>query len=655
MEANSLDGFNNRYNFNLNETSDAAILDESLFARASQRPAMCSNNKEQRVKPSTYFYSTIDLILGGSKTKTGLRTKKIVKAEELKCSEYKALKTEKAALFETLQKLLKINKVDSIFKRIKQCAEKGEDFKFIFDCQDSESKEKYSKFEKSCESLQQKSKEQRANLANVLDLDHLSPEEEKKLSRFSKDPDWNTSKLEIMKSLNEKWPNLYAELWEFISKQKSLKPNKMHKDFYKKFEGVSKHKSFSTIQGFIWNHLVKMKQNESNTSELESTIRDNNLIIESQEKGLKEEAEIIRKIFKEQKHHVFMRFCTLLNHYEDFLRHAKIIQNMADEMEPGMGDKVENVIYGLLQHSHYETYSVSERKTLQKIYEEAKLENYTSRTVSYEDYIANLKAKLDRIDQEAKLSTVRNNHHEDYIMGFEEPGTISEEKKIAAAAALERMLQISGPLNKFSRAHTLPFPGMFTWKKEKIKEFLAGNGLTVPFNFFFNGYITNEFFKAVIKNNAELLDQCFIEQLNLMKAHMSKEEFIYAALELMGKLHLRIFSETELMPDFVNTYLDALSESHTEGFYYKKIIAEGLAKCVKEPTVSLAERLKLYKEGTLKQYDAKMQEWNQNTSSLLSDKFQVKIWHTMLKIGAVQVKQALLYGWQEPKLNEVKA
>lgn len=111
---------------------------------------------------------------------------------------------------------------------------------------------------------------------------------------------------------------------------------------------------------------------------------------------------------------------------------------------------------------------------------------------------------------------------------------------------------------KREKSHTIPFPGAFSWKMEKLKDKFAEQSITVSSKITENR-ITSEAFEKFKEGK---LDQAKLIQkvIDQLKGEPTEAEFIREALLVIMQWTLIHASETEHMPHFINNRLDQLSE-----------------------------------------------------------------------------------------------
>lgn len=173
-------------------------------------------------------------------------------------------------------------------------------------------------------------------------------------------------------------------------------------------------------------------------------------------------------------------------------------------------------------------------------------------------------------------------HREDYIMGYEKEPL----SKVDNALLISRLNNLLDPeVRELQRAHTLPFPTCFAWKEEKILAYIQEVFATEEAKQLVPDVkippLNKEIYQTIGK---KCIDHTVIEEVFknefVNSSYTSGEQFLYESLQAVAKFYLRLFSETELMPDFINKKLDGLSEFKTNDVHYKKQLAALLKEMI---------------------------------------------------------------------------
>lgn len=607
-------------------------MHNEIWQKSKERPPIQMCSTKEGVVSSDYFYSMVELLNG--KSEVLLRERKF---QHLKLSlpsehPYEIASATKKELFSELKEELVKNKPVAIKTMLVEGVRANKDFDLFqfpvfggeFEIAESELRVAYNQ----CRSSHQTQIGRYENLIDILNLKNIDSaqlhKDNKKLTNWDKSD-------QIFKEVERVWPNVRENILldlrtHFARKndQMVLKPirwaileDKTRKELKDLLFGGA---AFLTICKLLFQALVEGIEKERDTSTLDVFFDQNSTLINKYvENARSEDFETIKKLLKEQKQHSLARFCQLSDKYEGFVRHAKMIEQVAEKMHKGAGAAVRETLCEILQHSHYLPESIGlKTKTLQG-----------------------------KEGPSRKPLTVKNNHHQPHIMGHEKDGHYQPSDTRNAIHKVNTVMQLygtHGQVKDLQRAHTFPFPAMFNWKSTRVREILAEQGIKIEEDFRApSRFITLDFFKAGQHGkNAELLDNLFKKELKQIKDAVLNDvnKFVYSALLLLKSYYLMSFSETELVPDFINSQLDTLSEwADSATNYYSKTLALAIVELLKKDVITkkdVALVLKPYSEGALKRIKTKMDELDkENTNS---------IFNLAQRIGGLHLLQAHALG-----------
>jgi len=616
------------------------LAEEALNREAFEM--CCEKKSDKQVVSSDYFYSMIELLNGDIQAASLLRPKKYKEFKSLKSEseEYKQLKLQREEILQQLAAKMRDNKPSAFMQMLVAQAKEGLDFDAFelpplgrkYNQAVDELKKAYEDYRQAYATASTKYQQ----LGEICKLSEISPPQViKSLGEKKKEDigDWDGLSLAVFNGIAGVWDTHCEGLYSICKKNKKDKgvPRNFTGTLRKaiKNDDITHNFVFQIVCQAIWNGLQNNIDQENDTSKLDECFKQNDKLIQKYAALLVEpEIEQINAILSEQKKHAMARFCGLIANYNDFLRHTKILERKAEELFPGKGEIVRAILIEIIRHSHYEIADEKEIEDLRQSNKKPQQE------------------KLKKIEGEKKLLTVKDNHHDTDIMGYEKKGHYLPDAKSNAIRKINQTMQLYGTKNKvsnFQHAHTFPFPAMFNWKPKKVRNILSSHQLQVDHNYIPQHYIQALFFKAVRdKRDTRLLDDAFLQQLDKIQAAApdNPAKFIYTAIDLLKHYHLRVFSETELVPDFINTELDQLSEWKGSKDTYKKSLATGVVKLLEKNEIS-KEDVALALQPFFKETDAKI---NRQVKAWESDK---SIFNLVQQIGALHVQQARTLGWLE--------
>lgn len=295
------------------------------------------------------------------------------------------------------------------------------------------------------------------------------------------------------------------------------------------------HSSKNGIISEISNELIKKNSI--------SFMKDNTPVLE------KHKIKCLDFILKEQKKHLITRFNNLVNYYTTFVNTINTLGNMAESFQPGGKNRVNELVNEILENSYFENEKrVTKNKKLMIVDTMAKTQMGTE------------KQKFLKDDVTKGVN----------ILNFFLNSTSQEKQNIRT----------------FERAHTLPFPTCFAWNSESIVNYLKK--YAANFNKKYGEIFYNKlFFKKLIEQDIdsktieESLNKEFANCFEKYKPSNDLNEFIFQTLEIVHYFFLKLFSETEYLPDFINE-IDNTCEWNRSKDYYQKTLATALKKLLEK-------------------------------------------------------------------------
>lgn len=615
------------------------------LAREHQaRPAheMCTSKEEEQIVSSDYFFSMVKPLAGAVEEKSFLRPKKFVHLKEKKTENihYQDLKEQKKELVKNLKEIFRSNWPDGFKKQLIANARAGKPFNDLkLPFVGNELTPQVLELERAYAAYQAFYQENRVkikNLTHLFDPNKLTEDQNAFLeTKRDKFKEWENNKTVVFEAIREVWKDIHADLYQLCIAGKEIKTfsgtlvSKVKEKLDLKIYGPE----LGLIGKFIMDEMTKIAEDEKNTALIDDCFREVDPLIQKY-MSIHHDDEVNKLIFilKEQKQHAMARFCQLVVNYENFIRHAKIIEDRAEALEKGLGQKVRSSISEIIEHSHYS----SVKKEIKQL-------------AGKDDEASQIKlAQLQGI--EAK-TTVADTHHKKVFMGYQKEDHFKEDEIQHAVHKVNQVLHLHGTAEEviqFSHAHTFPFPAMFNWKLEKMKEILNAHGIAVEADFEPEiRYISSSFFQTFKQGmDPDTFDQAFKLELEkiLVDVKQVPSKFILSALDLLKRYHFRVFSETELVPDFINSVLDKLSEWSTNKGDYKQSIASNLSVLIKEHESAenrllqekVSQRLSEFKDQVIIEIGKQMQKL---------DKEEESIFNLVKRIGTIQIHQAQFLGW----------
>ncbi len=666
-------------NSSFSNSSSLQSIHNALGEEQSEREPleMCCLNRKDMVLSSEYFYSTVKAINKTPEVNSSLRPENFKELKnKYRNEQYKKIRTQKKDAIIKLKEKIKESKGDHqhIKNLLIASARKGIPFSEL---PFSKFKDHYPQLFSILETAYNKSMQQASssiflkdvkNLCSLVTLDNFSQEDRKTIKEREKDhlnfldktkasftlKDWDDQRIKFTYEIARIWegnneegkPNS-KQLFELCVKGFEPSRVKMQAILFSKIDKrITMKMSFSIICRFIFERIQALIEKEKNTNNeiFDQALKASSNLLKAYAEDTDTDKDIanIRLLLKEQKKHSFARFGYLAENYADFIRHAKLIEEAVAKIDSSPDSKtiIRQALSILLQHSHYVDLT-------QKIED---VEKKIKRSESCSDQELLLKEKLSKLQQQQKDLTVNHNHHEKHLMGYEADNYFSgPEEKATAIHTVNTIMQLfetPDEIKNFQHAHTFPFPAMFNWDEERMKQILKHLNINLSEDFEApKRYISSNFFKKIRNGqSSKILDEAFINELNKIKQEVGsdKAKFIYCALDVLKHYHLRVFSETELFPDVINTYSDHFSEwsialgKNLEPNSYKKNLALELSKLLEQDTVTkamVAQCLSEYYKQTLNKIRKQEEYIKFNDDCTIIELFK--------KITAFQVEQSV--------------
>ncbi|WP_068470189.1 hypothetical protein [Candidatus Protochlamydia phocaeensis] len=489
----------------LDELED--ILFEQHLATSSSTPSLYTAEKSKMIKQSEYYFDflnqkrppliiTLNPDIQQVEEKLDLCLKEKIQASV----EARASKIFKKALPPVEQFKAKITGNPE-----GEEIEKEEIDQFILDLQKFQSD--YQEFEEAQKKDVEISEEE---LWAKLVPDDITGDKRKKLETLFEEK-LITSPLSFPKALQSVQNTLFDDNFSFLHGEASSDS--------KKNSVLNAMKEIRNHFGKYAPSLLKKAKHEKLTElyeELKGKHPANKKILEqNQEMEIEMAANLLKELASEHQVHTFNRFTKLFSCHANFVN-SMIYLLKKMELKSIQPTIIQNIVVDMLSHAHLE-------------------ENESACTGDHEFY-----RKMQGKGEGGKLLTAKN--------------AIFNEKMKYIFRKATRQQFISR-----QDAHTIPFPGVFSWDVKKLKEKLEAQSISVSENAP-DRYITSGTFKALnIEKNRMKLVQEAIDQLET-EIPTNEGEFIHAALLIIMKLTLVQASETEAMPEFINQQLDQLSE-----------------------------------------------------------------------------------------------
>lgn len=220
---------------------------------------------------------------------------------------------------------------------------------------------------------------------------------------------------------------------------------------------------------------------------------------------------------------------------------------------------------------------------------------------------------------------------------------------------------------RFEKTHTLPFPSFFSWNKDKIRdkvvlvlnERVSKSDLEdndVSANEKQEVYLSRFFFQEnhELPLSAEIIEETACSALNnvLLNEKENLGNALFHSVKIIGNLYIKIFSEMQNLPDFINREVDGCSEwrdtfskkndpnskkqPELENNFKKEIsrsIAGLIQKKVRVDESDTCEALRIYLDKTEINIESKLNQIKTQNRSILN---------SIKEICLLQKRQSLL-------------
>jgi|GEM_PF-2860373 len=272
---------------------------------------------------------------------------------------------------------------------------------------------------------------------------------------------------------------------------------------------------------------------------------------------------------KEYKKHSLARFDHLFNYYTAFVNIMFNLGEIGETNHVGFKKKLVEIVAHLVEHSSIE------------------LDNFQTDNLASKAEKASIKIKNAELLK--KITINPDFHRNERFIGAEKTSrTMAEQTSIRTILSLLMGIEKIEEHGEFKdmitveRSHTMPFPVLFGWLAEKMKELIDPN-YNFPKNekneqekHFFN---KNLFEQKRLRNiSHKELEDLFSKEFKSF-LNLPRQELLYKSLEMTRTFFMRLFSETELLPSFMNQFADNASEWRDNDKSNYKI---NLSNCMKD-------------------------------------------------------------------------
>jgi len=286
----------------------------------------------------------------------------------------------------------------------------------------------------------------------------------------------------------------------------------------------------------------------------------------------------IKSLIKEQKQHSIARFYNLLNYYTAFSNTIHHLCSLAENKYNLERKDIITVLNKILENSHIKPNVEMTAEACEKL-----------------------------------LSINPNLHRAKEIMGREKEKLSVENRNLSInnLNLFTNSWTSENSVVQYERSHTLPFPSCFAWNAEKtisyMKDVFTNSKTSIEGDeIYYNKHLFDQIVSEKVDHRE--LEELFLQEFEKSSnTHKNSDDFIFNAFKLVKFFYIRLFSETELLPDFVNQELDAISEFKDEvrDKAYKKTLATSLQEMISTGSLlsktDVAKYLKPYFEKTAEQ------------------------------------------------------
>lgn len=356
---------------------------------------------------------------------------------------------------------------------------------------------------------------------------------------------------------------------------------------------------------------------------LEKTLNDQDVIefFSKQKDIILKDKDWLITLAQEYKQHSLARFDHLFNYYTAFVNIIVNLGEIGEKKHIGFAQNSKDVVSSILKN-------------------------------------ASINSKIGYTNEEKKkLSTINENaHRNSKDMGYEETKRTDVENTLIRTKINIALGTENSELVLVERAHTLPFPSLFSWKSDKTKEIIDDKFSTHNIAYSQEKkyddelYFNKKFFEVKMERNVshQEMEELFKNQFeDLLLKNLSPQEFLFESLDLVKKFFLKLFSETELLPDFMNHLADHASEWLDKSDNYKTCLAKSLedlvAKGERINEIQVVNQLEPYLKRTLKEVHTQISKEKGDTSSSIFKLISFQTVEESLRIATkgVVYKEAL--------------
>ena len=253
---------------------------------------------------------------------------------------------------------------------------------------------------------------------------------------------------------------------------------------------------------------------------------------------------------KEYKNHSLARFDHLFNYYTAFVNVIYNLGELGETKHPGFKKQLMEIVAHLVEHSSIE------------------LDNFPTDAPVPTQKLAKMKYK--KAELQKKITVNPDFHRNERFIGSEKNHrTEVEQTSIKKILSLLMGIEKDDENGEFKdmitvdRSHTMPFPILFGWLADKMQNLIDPSyafpkaDKENPEKYFFNKDIFKEKRSRNISHRE--LEVLFKKEFNSF-LDLPKQELLFKSLEMTRTFFMRLFSETELLPSFMNQFADSASE-----------------------------------------------------------------------------------------------
>lgn len=403
--------------------------------------------------------------------------------------------------------------------------------------------------------------------------------------------------------IDSKSPNVFGVISIYMIETLFKEIKKDHQDYHSRGTCIIKGKNdleyiatedeatyFKNVLSPVTKSFIKiaLEMLEKDTEEVESCMQQFDAYAEMRSKTPLKIESVFPKLetwIKEQGVHSLTRFQNLITYYTSFINSIlnlskatdRVLTRFNEEAKPTL---IQNIVKDIFKYSHLKIDQIKPG-----VPDEAN-------------------------KQRLKLITVyHKGHRAGNIMGREakeEKFTPAETTKIIETFNLcmgrgKKHLLFDITVKQLDRAHTLPFPVTFAWKAKRVRKLVADQlGKPIAPKLEHEIHFSKLTFQEILKEtDHQKIEMLFSEAFAFEEQRaIDAEKFILQTLKLVSSFYMRLFSETELMFDFMNKKIDMLSEWKKSDTSYKEELAKTLTELLDKGAPvdkkSVAQALKTY-------------------------------------------------------------